>query len=486
MSIPTLAYSNEDHIYLPTARNILYVGGSGPGNYTTIQDAIDDAVSGDTVFVYDDSSPYIEQLLINKRINLVGENKNTTVIYGNTGMAVSIRSGGSYTNISGFNLINNGNNEVVSIDWVGSLIIQNNIISYGRKGFYTYHASNSIFRNNKIYSNQEDGLYMIYSSNNRIYNNSFFDNGVGIFSENSYHTNNNATIFNNLIFSNDGYGIVIKGSYNKIIGNIIMNNVNHGIYLTESEYAYTDYNIIKENHLINNSHGIFIQCPTYPPGLSCTNNLIHHNNFISNIVNAYDEDNNIWDNGYVYPCDPSIDGGNYWSDYTGHDFYSGPGQNISGSDGIGDTPYVIAGGSNQDNYPLMEYYYNGTNYPPNKPSINGPTTGEIEQKYYFTFILQSPEFEFLYYYIDWGDGTHEGWIGPYIPGEEINVSHTWHNIGSFYVKARVKDYFNAVSDWSDPLIIKISQEPPYQPTITGPTKGMVNQLCNYSLVGPDS
>ena len=44
--------------------NILYVGGDGPGNYTKIQNAIDNASSGDTVFVYDDSSPYIEDIKI--------------------------------------------------------------------------------------------------------------------------------------------------------------------------------------------------------------------------------------------------------------------------------------------------------------------------------------------------------------------------------------------------------------------------------------
>jgi len=57
---------------------------------------------------------------------------------------------------------------------------------------------------------------------------------------------------------------------------------------------------------------------------------------------------NIWDNGY-----PS--GGNYWSNYNGTDLYSGPCQNVTGSDGIGDTPYVIDA-NNQDNYPLMKPY----------------------------------------------------------------------------------------------------------------------------------
>ena len=61
----------------------LYVGGSGPNNYTSIQEAIDDASNGDTVFVYDDSSPYYENLVIEKSIYLIGEAKETTVIDAN-------------------------------------------------------------------------------------------------------------------------------------------------------------------------------------------------------------------------------------------------------------------------------------------------------------------------------------------------------------------------------------------------------------------
>jgi len=53
----------------------LYVGGSGLGNYSKIQDAIDNASDEDTVFVYDDSSPYYENLEIDKSIKLLGEIK---------------------------------------------------------------------------------------------------------------------------------------------------------------------------------------------------------------------------------------------------------------------------------------------------------------------------------------------------------------------------------------------------------------------------
>jgi parallel beta-helix repeat protein len=84
---------------------------------------------------------------------------------------------------------------------------------------------------------------------------------------------------------------------------------------------------------------------------SSNNNVFYHNNFINNTQRVYVPTPGIansWDDGY-----PS--GGNYWSDYDGTDLYSGPQQNETGSDVIGDTPYIIDE-NNQDNYPLMKPY----------------------------------------------------------------------------------------------------------------------------------
>jgi len=105
-------------------------------------------------------------------------------------------------------------------------------------------------------------------------------------------------------------------------------------------------NNISSNILLNNYRGIAVNCSS--------NNLIFHNDFMNNTQQVYDYswDNpdyspstNMWDDGY-----PS--GGNYWSQYTGNDTYSGPFQNITCSDGIGDTPYAIDQ-NNKDRYPLM-------------------------------------------------------------------------------------------------------------------------------------
>ena len=159
--------------------NTLYVGGSGEGNYTKIQDAINDAVDGDTVFVYDESSPYYEHVKVNKSINLIGEDRNTTVIYvGGSGDVVKIHQA-KWVNISGFTI----RNGAVGIDIYASYnTITGNIISNNEYGIYLIGSSNTITGNN--ISNNGYGIYLTYmgdfhfirSSENTILKNNFLGN----------------------------------------------------------------------------------------------------------------------------------------------------------------------------------------------------------------------------------------------------------------------------------------------------------------------
>lgn len=122
-------------------------------------------------------------------------------------------------------------------------------------------------------------------------------------------------------------------SKNSIYRNNITNNAQYGIFLEHSSN-----NSIYGNNIMNNGCGIDL--------FRSSGNRIFHNNFINNVrqVCSY-ESVNVWDDGY-----PS--GGNYWSDYVGVDEKSGPRQDKPGSDGIGDTSYVIDY-HNVDRYPLM-------------------------------------------------------------------------------------------------------------------------------------
>ncbi len=191
----------------------------------------------------------------------------------------------------------------------GNNTLANNNVSNNWDGIDLHYSNNNTIRNNTASSNGRDGMYFYLSSNNTIVDNSVSNNRDGIFVQ-SYSNSN--IIRNNTVSYNDHRGIYLFASGdNTITNNTVHSNGHYGISLVNSDI-----------------------------------NVVYHNNLIDNSQQANDEtDTNQWDNGY-----PS--GGNYWSDYAGVDDFSGPGQNLPGGDGIGDTPYVIDLDS-EDRYPLM-------------------------------------------------------------------------------------------------------------------------------------
>lgn len=104
-----------------------------------------------------------------------------------------------------------------------------------------------------------------------------------------------------------------------------------------------------------------------------------------------------------------------------------------------------------------------SNNPPNKPSISGPTSGKAGTPYDYTFAATDPDNdEWVNYYIDWGDNSNSGWVGPYIPGQDVTKSHTWAEQGTYVIKAKAKDNYGGESEWGTksvtmPLDLQISQ-----------------------------
>jgi parallel beta-helix repeat protein len=343
----------------PLTRSWLYVGGDGPGNYSSIQSAIDAANSGDTIFVY--NGIYHENVVINKDgISLVGEDKDTTIINGSgTGDVCYIAA--DWVDITGFTICNAGSNGTPNYDAgidirnSDNCIISENVITdNGHLAIYSISSIGLIISNNYI-SNSERGIYLYAQSNNCTISDNIITGNInsGIYS----HDSDEHTIINNCIETNQ-YGIRFGANcdYCNISKNKISNNNLDGIYLESN----CNKNTIICNDISNNWYAIrlwesndnliikneFNDTQYWAVSLSQSsyNNQLYHNNFYNNINNAWDECTNSWDNGY-----PS--GGNYWSNYTGED---------NNHDGIGDIPYNLSGGISQDLYPLMhpfELYY---------------------------------------------------------------------------------------------------------------------------------
>lgn len=88
------------------------------------------------------------------------------------------------------------------------------------------------------------------------------------------------------------------------------------------------------------------------------------------------------------------------------------------------------------------------NTPPGFPRISGVSQGRPGTTYEFTISASDDESDPLYYYISWGDGSTEEWIGPYDSDEEITIDHTWTEKGDYVIKVRAKDSHQLMGDWT--------------------------------------
>ena len=453
----------------------LYVGGSEPGNYSKIQNAIDNASDGDAVYVY--GGMYYENVVIRKSISLIGENKYTTIIDSNGSGDVVKISDVNWVNISEFSIQNGGS------DWEGSgisirqsdyTIITNNLIhSNLHYGIWLYLSSTNFVSNNIITSNNACGINIGgYSDNNMILDNNIsFNKNYGIHI--SYSEGN--TISNNTISSNkleSGLRLVSSNN-NTISGNTISLNKQDGVFLSSSNNNTISGNTIS----LNNESGIILRSScinTISENLISLNgyesiylyqhsdgNFLYFNNFINNTMEPYDESNNIWNN--EYPA-----GGNYWSDYTGTDDYHGSKQDIPGGDNIGDVPYRFSWG--RDSYPLILIFGE------NPPIANfSHSTDDLSA----TFDASS-SFD--------RDGTVVSWswnFGDNTSGSGLIVSHTYVDYDAYNVTLSIIDS-NGYQDNISEQIYILDNNPPLKPDKpTGPTSGKIGREYSYYIMTTD-
>ena len=97
-----------------------------------------------------------------------------------------------------------------------------------------------------------------------------------------------------------------------------------------------------------------------------------------------------------------------------------------------------------------------TNQMPDTPTIGGKIQGKAGGLYNYTFVSTDPEDQDIWYYIDWGDGDIDEWIGPFNSSEEVLRSHSWWVQGDYSIRAKAKDVCGAESDWGT-LTIKMSR-----------------------------
>ncbi len=251
-------------VSLPT--NIT-VDDSGGGYFTSIQDAIDFASEGNTVYVL--AGIYFENLIVNKSIILMGEDKTTVIIDGG-GNGTVIHVSADDVDISGFT-IQNGEYGIYN-DETDSILITYNIIRDYETGLYNYKTTGGWVTYNQIkfgeygivtYLAHNDAIRYNTISYNTVYGAKDYDSQLkNCFNWNYFHHNHIAYYydpdipldvleFDGNLLEDNYIAIMVENASTITITNNTMIRNEYGIYLINASPN------ISENTITTAKYGIY-------------------------------------------------------------------------------------------------------------------------------------------------------------------------------------------------------------------------------------
>jgi parallel beta-helix repeat protein len=237
-----------------------------PDDYLTIHEAINGAADGDTVFVK--NGTYYEHVVVNKTVNLVGEESSATIVDGNgTGRVIDIVS--DNVNLTGFTVQRSGSimfpdsDAAISITGVNGCGISSNIVvDNGCFGIHLLNSNQCTISGNTFTRNTWYAIDLTTSSNNTVSTNIMLSNpniGIGM------HTSSQNNLIQGNMITNSTYGIdVARSSFNTISGNRLANNSETGIWIQD----YATNNAVYGNNVTSGRYTIRIDSQASSNALS--------------------------------------------------------------------------------------------------------------------------------------------------------------------------------------------------------------------------
>ncbi len=283
-----------------------------PDNYTTIQDAVNNATSGDTIIIRDGT--YNENVDVNKDyLTIQSENGTANCIVNASNSSDHVFNvTADWVNITGFTVQNaTGGMAGLYLNAVNHCNISNNTASNNDYGIYLNYSNNSTLTNNTA-SNNSAGIRVSMSRNNALTNNIASNNGYGIL---LILSSNNNNLTNNTALNNGIYGIYLHSPSNTITNNSASNN-DCGICVHDSSN-----NTLTNNSLSNNEEGISL--------VVSSNCVLTNNTMVNGGIHLQGWSLEQW-NTHIIDTSNEVNGKPvyYWKNKTGGKVPEGAGQVI--------------------------------------------------------------------------------------------------------------------------------------------------------------
>lgn len=97
--------------------------------------------------------------------------------------------------------------------------------------------------------------------------------------------------------------------------------------------------------------------------------------------------------------------------------------------------------------------------PPLKPVFSGESycLQNLDEEYECRIYTKDVNYDDVFYFVDWGDGSDSGWIGPYPSGEEVILKHTWNSYGGHLIRVQAKDSNDQMSLVEEYQVVVLSK-----------------------------
>jgi nitrous oxidase accessory protein len=281
--------------------------------FRKIQDGVDGSNDGDTVFVF--NGTYYENIIIDKKICLFGENKNTTVVDGNQ-EANTIHVKRDNVVISGFTIKNSSR-----LNWYDAGVrlnasnteIKNNIIKDNMLGVFGKKVENIVVYQNSfindsltfsLYDKETEPVYFSEKYFSHFVQFNTVNDKPLIYVKNQENikipenagqviaVNCKGLKIKNLNLEYTDYGCMLINCNNCIVKNTSISNCDGMLWLISSSY-----NIIEQNNISNNFEGVCLDRGSNYNIIR--KNIISKNQIFGIIIETYSNYNTIENNDFI-------------------------------------------------------------------------------------------------------------------------------------------------------------------------------------------